>query len=926
LDKYEYQLRLEQIEKLYKKRNYQDAAKIADMIDWQHAKNLDILYKVAEIYEKLERYEDCMEILYITYERAPLGRMQLYKMTEIATKMKRFDKAISLYREFVRAAPQDQSRFILKFQIYQARGSSLEDQIKILEEYKIREYQDKWAFELARLYAETGRVEDCIRECDQLILWFNEGEYVLKAMELKMQFAPLTAAQQSKYNRYKPSKQNDSFNETKIPEFRSDKYSTMNLQAELAANLEEVLQEETSVEIPKLGFTENLLEFSSEEDLEENSEIEMESFPFPEEELEEDSDIEMESFSFPEEEPEEDSDIEMESFSFPEEEPEEDSDIEMESFSFPEEEPEEDSDIEIESFSLPEEEPEKDSDIEMESFSFPESEPEKDSDIEMESFSFPEEEPEEDSDIEMVSSSFSEPELEEDFDIEMESFPFPEPEPEKKPQINVKEYIFPKEQAKPSESKTDEFVSEKQKDLENTEQPRQTQKVSEVKIEEFEMPEFKYIDEEEDLSESLQPDKEEFSVPEKETSTSDNTQQNIFLNRQTDSQMRISEVLEEWKSKQQETKAILDAHERQEQIRKEKVKQETAELMKLISGDSNALPKDVQKILKEIDEEKEETKKTEELPEEEPEEEIDEGEVEEISFDDLKTPKTNPLFSGQASKDTSSISMIRELEQSLTSKVSQKAVNAGHLTKEQARLFAYFSSVKGMSEQLAVLFKGNSRAGMKNSSKGNLIITGQPGNGKTTLAIDIVKALQKQSQIGGKKLAKISGKKLNQKDIQEVLSNLKGGALIIEGAGALSDPTLMALSLSMEGDTGGLLMILEDSEDKIQSLLHRNKSFATKFNYTIDIPVFSNDELVAFGKSYALEQDYVFDEFGILALYDKIGNRQTIDHTVNVTEVKEIIDNAIQHAEKGSVRHIFERVTKKNTDQFGNHILREEDF
>ena len=231
-----------------------------------------------------------------------------------------------------------------------------------------------------------------------------------------------------------------------------------------------------------------------------------------------------------------------------------------------------------------------------------------------------------------------------------------------------------------------------------------------------------------------------------------------------------------------------------------------------------------------------------------------------------------------------------------------------------------------MSKQLSVLFKGDTRVGRTNSSKGNLVVTGKQGNGKTTLAIDIVKALQKQKRIEGKRLAKISGKKLNTKDIYEVISKLKRGALIIESAGGLSDSAMMALSLAMEGDTGGLLVILEDSAEEIQRLFRRNKNFASKFDHVIDIPVFTNDELVAFGKSYAMEQEYVFDNFGVLALYNQIGNRQTNDHLVTVAEVKDIIDAAIAHSEKGSIRHFLDRVTKKSVDEFGNRLLREEDF
>ncbi len=395
--------------------------------------------------------------------------------------------------------------------------------------------------------------------------------------------------------------------------------------------------------------------------------------------------------------------------------------------------------------------------------------------------------------------------------------------------------------------------------------------------------------------------------------------------------MSVDEILDDWEQKKAKTEALLEAGAREEQKRREKVKQETAELMKLIEGVSDVIPEDVQRILKEADEEKKtkEEKKTEEaaVTENDSLQDLDAGieEEEELAIE-IVEDSSSGTGKKKLSGDTTSLNMIQELERSLAAEVSEMAVNSGHLTQEQARLFAYFTSVKGMSQQLSVLFKGDSRDGMTNSSRGNLIVTGKQGNGKTTLAIDIVKALQKQQQIGGNKVAKISGQKLNTKDVYEVLTRLKGGALIIEGAGGLSDATMMALSLAMETDTGGLLVILEDSAEEIERLFHKNKNFASKFEHSIDIPVFTNDELVAFGTSYALEQEYSFDEFGKLALYDRIGSRQTNDHLVTVAEVKEIIDSAIEHAEKGSIRHVLNRITRRSVDEFGNRLLREADF
>ena len=781
MDKYEYRLKAEQIEKLVKSQDYETAAELADTVDWHRVKNLNMLYIVGEIYEKMERYEDCMEILYIAYNRAPVGRMLLYKMTDIATRMRNFEEAILLYQEFVKLAPHDQSRYILKYQIYRERGSSLEDQIKILREYKTHEYQEKWAYELASLYAQAGMQEECVRECDELILWFSEGEYVIKAMELKMQYEDLTLEQQEKYD-HRMDKETasmiheDDFEEPAVHEFSTDKYSTMDLQAELAANLDELFKGEQEIVLEDLTLPE------TQEDLKEPRLV-------------------LEELALPEE---------------PESVPED--------MSLPEEPR-----LVLEDLNLSEE-PEP----------------------LLENLELPEE---------------PEPLLE---DLELPR----EPEPL----------------------------------LENLELSEECRLTAEEEAPEIDIPEIDNL-----VSPDLPKGNETVEEP--------------VIDKQITGQMTIDEILAEWNNKKAETEAILEANAPKEQVRKERVKQETAELMRLISGHSGTLPEEVKLIMEEIDQ----SEKPSQEPETEdtlpPETNLSEEPEEEMTFEDLGLPE-EPINvkRSRVSGDTASMNMIQELERSLAAEVSEMAVNAGHLTKEQARLFAYFTSVKGMSQQLSVIFKGKQQTGRNSSSSGNVVITGRQGNGKTTLAIDIVKALQKQKRIEGKRLAKISGQKLNSKDIYEVLGKLKGGALVIESAGGLSDEAMLSLSLAMEGDTGGLLIILEDSADEIQRLFHKNKNFASKFDYTIDIPVFTNDELVAFGKSYALEQEYAFDEFGILALYDRIGSRQTNDHLVTVAEVKDIIDGAIAHAEKGGIRHLLERMTKKSTDEFGNHLLREDDF
>ena len=824
MDKYEYRLKAEQIEKLVKKKDYKTAAKIADTIDWRRVKNLNMLYIVSEIYEQTERYGECMEILDIAYDRAPVGRMLLYRMTEVCTKMHNFEEAISLYREFVKAAPHDQSRYILKYQIYRERGSSVEDQIRILAEYKTHEYQEKWAYELAMLYDEAGMGDECVRECDELILWFSEGEYGTKALELKQKYEPLSAAQQEKYiyrsGTASPVNEDD-FEEPAVMEFNTDRFSTVNLQAELAENLDELLKEDKTIELPELGLEDEAAEFAEPEEAFAEPEKPAAEEPSAKEDLKEDKTIELPELG-----------------------------LEGEAEVFAEAE-----------------EPTIEEDLK------------------------------EDKTIEL-------PEL----GLEGEAEVFAEPE------TSAESVEAP---AEPAEAAAEE--------------PKQSERKNVV----IELPILEAFPEPEDFEDDAdqkagRPEPE--AQPEPEFPDDPDRLEDPEKKQYTGQEV-IDEILNEWENTKVKTEAMLQAGAREEQKRREQVKQETEELMKVIQGISELIPEDVQQILDELDEERYlkniSGEAKEELP---PSPETDEAEdmkeEEEFSLDELDASEEElpAVELDDLPEDGRSGNMIQDLGRSLASKESEKAVNAGHLTREQARLFAYFTCVKGMSEQLSVLFKGNAQRGQANSSKGNLTITGERGNGKTTLAIDIVKALQRQDQISGRKMAKISGQKLNTKDIYDVVSRLKGGALIIESAGGLSDATMMALSLAMESDTGGLLFILEDSTEEIQKLFRRNSNFASKFDHTIDIPVFTNDELVAFGKSYALEQGYGFDEFGILALYDRIGSRQTNDHLVTVAEVKELIDGAIERAEKGSIRHLFERVTKKSVDEFGNHLLREVDF
>ena len=843
MDKYEYKVKLAQIEKLVAKKDFVTAAKIADGIDWRKVKSVTTLNMIADVYEANDRLEDCYEILNMVYDRSPIGRRVVYHMTEVATKMHDFEEAIDLYKEFVKIAPHDLGKYILKYQIYRERGSSVTDQITILEEYKSYEYDERWAYELACLYEEAGMIDRCIEECDELILWFSEGEYVAKAMELKMKYQELTASQQEKY------------------EHRFDY-----LEQEAADEVEETEEE-------------NALEVS--------------------EELQAVAEAVRESVEEAAQEPEEEDDTPHVSV------------------------------------------------INTNKFSTMNLQEELAKGLQMILAQVEEETAEEDSVEEET------PAVEETVEESTQEF------------IPVKEVIIPRTPV--AEEPLVEEMSEEEPVVEETtvEEPA----VEEVPAEEPVVKE-KALSETAELKTEIlkyaavpqEPKMEQLLRTEEDGQISLAIGEENVLEKQITGQMTIEEILEAWEEKKRQAKEKI---EKAGESKKNAVLFETGEITSLLEDfiprtpkeDEPAEAEEAETIVSEEPEAEEvpeipvEEESVEEPVVEEIEEELEDDLPQDIDFADaLEAALTEPQEEPEKEEtvDETSVaeelpveipeaeekpavgqhtaSMLDAIERALAMEIAPVETSGKHLTEEQEKIFAYFTSVSGMKKQLVTLLSEDSAyAGREDSLIGNLVITGHPGNGKTTLAIDIVKAFQKQRKVKGGKLAKVTGDGLNKKEPAEVVKKLGGGALIIERAGSMNDDTVEKLSVVMEGETGGLLVILEDDSKEISSLMRKNAGFANKFNRSIDIPIFSNDELVAFGKSYAEEQEYYFDEMAVLALYDCIGVRQTSDHVVNVTEVKEFVDDAIAHAEKKS-KWLFARLSKKRIDEEGNKLLLEEDF
>lgn len=791
MDKYEFQIKTEQMEKLLDKKDYETAAKIADSIDWRKVRNVGLLMEVAEAYEGCGRFEDCYEILNIAYDCAPIGRMIVYKMAEIAVRMEDYNEAVELYKEFVKIAPHDLGRYVLKYKIYKGRGAALEDQIAILEEYKSREYQEQWAYELAELYYQDGQLSKCVEECDDLILWFSEGEYVRKAMELKRKIQPLTASQEEKYRQMVGEERARSI-EIKTVNME-DRFNTVNLQAALAAGVQDYIEEEKHQE-------EQAEELTPEEPKAEAPQAD----------------------AVPEEAPEV---REAQQFE----------DLDPDKLLREKKEPSEP--VRPSGFL-------GQTDTGQITFDPDESVVEKQITGQMS--------------IKDVLNTWEEKKRETEAAIAEAAKRDEARKKERErlratgqlPDLNIEvKQTVPEEVLRLIEEIEGRYPYKVHVDpIERSAAPRQT--VPEAKAAAEPKPEVTVV---------------EKAEPEKPVETEKEPQE-------------ILEILEAPSEAETEEKS-------EGSVETVKEPQEILEILEAPSG---------------ADTKNEQTRTIAEAPM---------TETEETEPEPVEAESVSP--------------MLDDLEKDLEETVA--TLPSGQLSEEQKKLFAYFTSVRGMNQQLAALLEEDRmrKERRDDSLLGNIVITGESGNGKTTLAADIVKALQKQRRIKGAKMAKVPADNLNGKNVSGVIQKLGGGALLIEKAGALKTETAVQLSHAMTRRTGGLLVILEDEKDEIRKLFIRCESLGAKFTRTIDIPVFTNKELVAFGESYALEQECVLDEMAVLALYNRIGNNQTSDHLVNVAEVKEMVDEAI---DRGGKKGLFGKVKKSRLDEFGHTILLEKDF
>lgn len=811
MDKYEYREKTEQIMKYVQTKSYDKAKEIAETIDWKRVKNASMLCTVSEIYEYTGEYQKSREILFIAYDRSPGSRKIVYRLGTLALRLGETEEALDCYEEFVSMAPKDPNQYILKYKILKAQNAPLKEQIRVLEEFKKAEYIEKWAYELAELYDKAGMTTECLEECDDLILWFSDGVFVQKAMELKIKYKPLTPQQQQKY---------------RTPE----------------------TEEKSQAGKPAA------VETAQEEELEKKGEI---------------LEGQASQGQTAKEEPDQSQEIQPE--------------------------------------------PEKLVDV-GQVISMLQDDDKRDALIRKLDMSRAL------TGVFLLGMAVGGNQTIEEVTHMLGKG---EGDVYETGQMRIEEIL---RQWEERQRKNAAAIEEKKKEAEEkaAKERAKAEKVSK--------------DTATILSEDIQRLLNEMESEEKGSQEE--------MGGTTESIARLSESM-----KEQPEETVSQEEPAEEEIMEETVG-ETEE-----AGEEEEEYEEDEYDEDEYEEEEYDEDEYEDVSEDEFEEEYDEGEYddEESDFEeddfgyddeeieDEETEEEEPTkleteevleieepdeddssgSSGGSSFDTGFIVQGR-YDLSATSEIGLKL----GLTEEQKKLFSYFVPIRGMSEQLVDVLEQDKVCKKRygTSRTGNILVIGHKGSGKTVLAVDIVKAIQKQRRMKQGKVAIITGDALNKKNLISIIQKLSGGALIIEKASKMNDKTIDDLTGLMEEQTGEMLFILEDERRPMEKMLSEYPDFRRKFTSRVELPIFINDELVTFGQTYAKENGYRIDEMGILALYSRIDVLQKEDHFVTVAEVKDIMDDAIEHSQKANVKHLMKRVFGKSTDETDRIILKEDDF
>ena len=956
MDKYEYRVKTEQMLDHLEKKEYQQAKEIADGIDWRRVKNASMLNTVSEIYEYNGEFKKGRDILFLAFDRAPGSRKIVYRLGTLALKIKDIREATDCYEEFVKLAPKDPNQYILKYKILRTQGASLTDQITALEEFKKAEYIEKWAYELAKLYDEAGMTAECLEECDDLILWFSEGKYVYLAMELKMKYKPLTPLQQEKYDsrpgavkkKPEPEKQPESTLEEVDDEneYNEGTEETVDVQEEpVREPVTERVDESEVQEIPpqEVPMQETVVQEEIPQEVPMQETVVQEEIPQEEivEEAEEEVVEEEPVYTEPEEAAEEHgSTIKQVVTGATLEEALAQGmavangiTIEEEAMKEREDEILANGQMMIDDILQKWEEKQKDHEAAIEK---QKAKDEERLQKEREQARIRQEEERRE-----VERKAAEAEARRKAEEEEAARKAAEEEARRKAEEEARRKAEEEAARKAAEEearrKAEEEAARKAAE-EEAEPISKTQRIPDdiVRLmEEMGNEESEEELYEEDFEDGSETEEDFIEGIEEELSGIDMSGSSFeeadfgdedFEEADFEEEDFEDEVFEEedeeeadFEEEDFEDEDFEEADFEEEDFEDEDFEEADFEEEDFDADFADVEEEDFDDDFADVDDE--ETDFDDEDLEIEDDEEADEElEIEEPSEEEIQARIKKSK--GGVPFDTGFV-VTGRYDLSATSEIGLKA----GLTEEQKKLFSYFVPVRGMSEQIVEVLDNDRRAQREGTSKtGNLLVIGRKGSGKTVLAVDIVKAIQKQRSLKQGKVAIVTGESLNKKELTNIIQKLRGGAIIIEHAGKLNARTVKELNYLMEKKTGELLFVLEDQRKPLERLMTANPEFKKKFSSKLELPVFINDELVTFGQTYAKENGYKLDEMGILALYSRIDVMQREDHAVSVAEVKEIMDEAISHSQKANVKHLARRVFGKGTDDSDRIILKEEDF
>ena len=938
MDKYEYRVKTEQMLDHLEKKEYQQAKEIADGIDWRRVKNASMLNTVSEIYEYNGEFKKGRDILFLAFDRAPGSRKIVYRLGTLALKIKDIREATDCYEEFVKLAPKDPNQYILKYKILRTQGASLTDQITALEEFKKAEYIEKWAYELAKLYDEAGMTAECLEECDDLILWFSEGKYVYLAMELKMKYKPLTPLQQEKYDsrpgavkkKPEPEKQPESTLEEVDDENEYNEGTEENVDVQEEPVREPVTErvDESEVqEIPpqEVPMQETVVQEEIPQEVPMQETVVQEEIPQEEivEEAEEEVVEEEPVYTEPEEAAEEHgSTIKQVVTGATLEEALAQGmavangiTIEEEAMKEREDEILANGQMMIDDILQKWEEKQKDHEAAIEK---QKAKDEERLQKEREQARIRQEEERRE-----VERKAAEAEARRKAEEEEAARKAAEEEARRKAEEEARRKAEEEAARKAAEEearrKAEEEAARKAAE-EEAEPISKTQRIPDdiVRLmEEMGNEESEEELYEEDFEDGSETEEDFIEGIEEELSGIDMSGSSFEEADFGDEDFEEADFEEEDFEGEDFEEADFEEEDFEDEDFEEADFEE--EDFDADFADVDDEEEDFDDDFADVDDE--ETDFDDEDLEIEDDEEADEElEIEEPSEEEIQARIKKSK--GGVPFDTGFV-VTGRYDLSATSEIGLKA----GLTEEQKKLFSYFVPVRGMSEQIVEVLDNDRRAQREGTSKtGNLLVIGRKGSGKTVLAVDIVKAIQKQRSLKQGKVAIVTGESLNKKELTNIIQKLRGGAIIIEHAGKLNARTVKELNYLMEKKTGELLFVLEDQRKPLERLMTANPEFKKKFSSKLELPVFINDELVTFGQTYAKENGYKLDEMGILALYSRIDVMQREDHAVSVAEVKEIMDEAISHSQKANVKHLARRVFGKGTDDSDRIILKEEDF